>query len=110
MLNYIAVIFRAQGNHAKALEHLEQGLAICQQLDDKAGEMLSRQHIASACYYSGDLAKAEEHISQAAQLAEQIGGPDLQRLRKMFARARAMLRRRRFCPPQRDVVPRPWLM
>ena len=42
----------------------------------------------------GDLAKAEQHISRAVQLAEEIGHPLLEKYRKHLEELRAELRGR----------------
>lgn len=90
-LNNIAAV---QGKPAKAIEYYEQALAIRQEIGDRAGEALTLHNIGATYIKQGDLAKAEEYISRAVQIAEAIGHPYLEQWRKTLAQVRTALQAR----------------
>jgi Tfp pilus assembly protein PilF len=67
-------------------------LVIRQEIGDRAGEAVTSWNIGLTYAEQGDLAKAEQHISRAVQLEEEIGHPDLEKDRKGLERVRAKLR------------------
>ncbi len=116
-LNNIGEIYRQQGNYAtavykyttavdkytKAVEHHKQALAIRRELGDRAGEAescrllgLTYFNLVESCWYGPTyfnlnlvrLAKAEEYMSQAVQIEEAIGHPDLEEDCKSLAGVR----------------------
>ncbi len=66
------------------MKYLEQDLAIRQQLGDKAGEAETCWNIGLTYQNIGDLAKAEDDISRAVQIAETIGHPALEGVRAIL--------------------------
>lgn len=58
-----------------SLKYLEQSLAIRQELGDKALEEGIIWKIGSVYEHQGDLRKAEQYMSRAVQLMEEIGYP-----------------------------------
>ena len=79
------MIYDAQGKPAKALEHYEQALAIYRELGGRAGEAVTRWSFGLTYEDLGNLAKAEEYMRQAVEIAEQIGHPYLEQWRKTLA-------------------------
>lgn len=88
ILNNIGLIYRAQGNPDKALEYYQQALVTRRQLGDRDGEAKTCWNIALAYEDLGDLAKTEQHISFAVQIAELIGHPSLKKWREKLAKLR----------------------
>ena len=80
------------------MEYHEQALVIRQKLGDRAGEAQSCWNIGLTYKDLGDLAQAEEYISQAVRLMEPIGHPQLEVCRKYLEQVRAKRRgkQRRF--------------
>ncbi|MCW5198515.1 tetratricopeptide repeat protein, partial [Desulfobulbus sp. F3] len=72
-LNKAAINFLYASRDADALPLFEQSLKLCREIEDKENEVVTRWNIGITYEDLGDLAKAEEHISLAVQIAEQIG-------------------------------------
>ncbi|MCI5177917.1 MAG: tetratricopeptide repeat protein [Candidatus Electrothrix sp. AW3_4] len=67
----------------------KQSLVIHQKIGDRAGEAVTSWNIGLTYGDMGDLAKAEEHIRLAVEIAEAIGHPYLEEWRKTLVRVRA---------------------
>ena len=62
-----------QNKYSKAIEYYQQALAISRELGDCVTETTSCWEIGLTYYNMGDLAQAEEYITIAVEIAEQIG-------------------------------------
>jgi tetratricopeptide (TPR) repeat protein len=91
-LNNMAMINDTQEKLGNVLEYKEQYLAICRDLGDRVGEAVSCWNIGTTYCDMDDLAKAEEHIALAVEIAEQIGHSSLKKWRYVLERVRAKRR------------------
>lgn len=61
------------GRYVDAQRHLQESLAIAQELDDQRAIAIVLQPLAMACHGQGDLPAAREYLMTALQLARQLG-------------------------------------
>lgn len=90
--NIAMAAYFAKGDSAAALKYLEQSLVIRREIGDKAGEAVTNEDIGRMYEKQGDLRAAEQHMSRAVQLAEEIGHPKLEYIRTALEDIRAKLR------------------
>lgn len=73
--NLAAVAHIANDNHSMTMKYLEQSLRIRQEIGDKSLEEGILWKIGTAYEHQGDLRTAEQYMSRAVQLMEEIGYP-----------------------------------
>jgi tetratricopeptide (TPR) repeat protein len=71
-LNNISQIYYAKGEYDRALEYLEQSLAISQEIGDRAGMILTLHNMAHISLTNNDPQKAVEKFRQALEIAVEI--------------------------------------
>lgn len=82
------VIITTPENITEGLKYFEQSLAILHELVDKNEESIVCWDAGGACCCQGDFRKAEEYMSRAVRLAEEIGSPYLEQFRNGLERVR----------------------
>ena len=87
-----APLIQANATIAAALTYMEQSLAISKEIGDRRGEAVTSWNIGRTYEDQGDLVEAEQYISRAVQLMEEIGHPSLEKDRKHLEELRAEIR------------------
>ena len=78
LLNNIALVYRAQGDYAKALEYNEKALEIIESIPERDHPYTAQTYnnMALVYYAQGDYAKALEYNEKALEIIESILGRD----------------------------------
>ncbi len=92
VLNNIAGIYDKKGDYPAALKQYEEDLAIAKEIGSKDCEAATRFNIGSLYKQQGELVKAEQYLSRAVELLEQLEHPMLENARNGLKAVRAKLR------------------
>lgn len=71
-LNNIGLIYKHEGDYAKAIKYYKEGLELSESVDDKAGIANSYNNIGNVYRNQGNYAKAIEYYTQSLKLNEEI--------------------------------------
>jgi tetratricopeptide (TPR) repeat protein len=72
-LNNIGLIYKDQGDYAKAIEYCIASLKIKEEIGDKSGIAATLNKIGLIYYYQGDYAKAKDFQTKSLKIKEEIG-------------------------------------
>ncbi|MCI5227652.1 MAG: tetratricopeptide repeat protein [Candidatus Electrothrix sp. AX2] len=91
-LNYFAATAYAEGEYATARNYLEQNLKLMRKIKARAEEAAISWNIGLIYKEQGDLTKAEQYISRAVQIAEEIGDSSSEGWRKDLEKLRVEIK------------------